>query len=28
MLLEVRGDDLKAKRDRAIVMFGFSAALR
>lgn len=28
MLLEVRGDDLKAKRDRAIVLLGFSAALR
>lgn len=28
MLLEVRGDDLKAKRDRAILLFGFSAALR
>ncbi|MGA7094775.1 MAG: tyrosine-type recombinase/integrase [Candidatus Cybelea sp.] len=28
MLLEVRGDDLKAKRDRAIVLLGFAAALR
>jgi integrase len=28
MLLEVRGDDLKANRDRAIVLLGFSAALR
>ncbi len=28
MLLEVRGDDLKAKRDRAMVLLGFSAALR
>jgi integrase len=28
MLLEIRGDDLKAKRDRAIVLVGFAAALR
>ncbi len=28
MLLEIRGDGLKAKRDRAIVLLGFSAALR
>jgi integrase len=28
MLLEVQGDDLKAKRDRAIVLLGFAAALR
>jgi integrase len=28
MLLEIRGDDLKAKRDRAIVLLGFAAALR
>jgi integrase len=28
MLLEVHGDDLKAKRDRAIVLLGFAAALR
>jgi integrase len=28
MLLEVRGDDCKAKRDRAIVLLGFAAALR
>jgi integrase len=28
MLLEIRGDELKAKRDRAIVLLGFSAALR
>jgi integrase len=28
MLLEVRGDDLKANRDRAIVLLGFAAALR
>lgn len=28
MLLEVRGDDLKGKRDRAIVLLGFAAALR
>jgi integrase len=28
MLLEVRGDDLKARRDRAIVLLGFAAALR
>jgi integrase len=28
MLLEVRGDDLKAKRDRALVLLGFAAALR
>jgi integrase len=28
MLLEARGDDLKAKRDRAIVLLGFAAALR
>jgi integrase len=28
MLLEIRGEGLKAKRDRAIVLLGFSAALR
>jgi integrase len=28
MLLEIRGDDLKAKRDRAIILLGFAAALR
>lgn len=28
MLLEIRGEDLKAKRDRAIVLLGFAAALR
>ncbi|MGA8474909.1 MAG: tyrosine-type recombinase/integrase [Candidatus Cybelea sp.] len=28
MLLEVRGDGLKAKRDRAVVLLGFAAALR
>jgi integrase len=28
ILLEVRGDDLKAKRDRAVVLLGFAAALR
>jgi site-specific recombinase XerC len=28
MLLEVRGEGLKAHRDRAIVLLGFSAALR
>jgi integrase len=28
MLLEIKGDDLKASRDRAIVLLGFSAALR
>jgi integrase len=28
MLLEIRGDDLKGKRDRAIVLLGFAAALR
>jgi integrase len=28
MLLEVRGDDLKAKRDRALLLLGFAAALR
>jgi integrase len=28
MMLELRGDDLKAKRDRAIVLLGFAAALR
>lgn len=28
MLLEIRGDDLKAKRDRAIILLGFGAALR
>lgn len=28
MLLEVRGDDRKANRDRAIVLLGFAAALR
>jgi integrase len=28
MLLEIRRDDLKAKRDRAIVLLGFAAALR
>jgi integrase len=28
MLLEIHGDDLKAKRDRAIVLLGFAAALR
>ena len=28
MLLEVRGDDLKAKRDRAILLLGLGAALR
>lgn len=28
MLLEVRGDDAKAMRDRAIVLLGFGAALR
>jgi integrase len=28
ILLEVRGDDLKARRDRAIVLLGFAAALR
>ncbi|HEV3089957.1 MAG TPA: hypothetical protein VGX91_00785, partial [Candidatus Cybelea sp.] len=28
MLLEIHGDDLKAKRDRAILLLGFAAALR
>jgi integrase len=28
MLLEIRGDNLKAKRDRAIILLGFAAALR
>ncbi len=28
MLLEIRGDGLKAKRDRAILLLGFAAALR
>jgi integrase len=28
MLLEIRGDDVKAKRDRAILLLGFAAALR
>lgn len=28
MLLEIRGEGLKAKRDRAIVLLGFAAALR
>jgi integrase len=28
MLLEIRGDDLKAIRDRAILLLGFAAALR
>jgi integrase len=28
MLLEIRGDELKAARDRAIVLLGFAAALR
>lgn len=28
MLLELRRDDLKAKRDRAVLLLGFSAALR
>ncbi|HEY2475890.1 MAG TPA: site-specific integrase [Candidatus Cybelea sp.] len=28
MLLEIRGGDVKAKRDRAVVLLGFAAALR
>lgn len=28
MLLEIHGDDVKARRDRAIVLLGFAAALR